>query len=130
MEGKIYAEAPTEEQQLAAATVSVSCLIEELRKTETGQKSRAEYIRTLDEFLRSERFTVRINVAAADEIVMAELIGFPLSELEIVGVSNDTFTRRGELIFESKDGRAIELSVLDLPSNYWPQVSWKSNGSA
>lgn len=110
-------------KRLESVATSISCLVEELRKNDTGQISRAEYIRTLDQLASDDRHCIRFSVPEPEDLGFIEATGYSFSQLRLVAVNNDTYTRRGELVLEGPSGQAIELSVLDLPSGYAPLIA-------
>lgn len=114
---------PTPTEQLDAVVLSINFHLKELKKEETGRKSRVEYVRNLNEIIGSNLYNIRLEVDDRDDIAMVELLGRSLAELRLVGVNSAPIVGRGNLVFEDKDRHSYILPVPALPDEFMVSVT-------
>lgn len=113
----------TQETEQEKITYAVDFFLSELRHPDTGRESRSAYIRSLNQLLKTHRYQINLVVAMRHDVEMLEKIGEPLSELVLVGIDDDTFTKRGLLVFSNSHQQMRSLPVIELPPTYEVKVS-------
>jgi len=105
-------------EHLETVGYSIDFYLRQIQNEDTGRKSRLEYIRNLNILLGSGHYEIGLILDERDNLALAEIVGYPLQDLNLIGVDNTGPARRGDLVFENNYRRAFKLPVPFLPSNF------------